>query len=138
VTRAAIAAALLIAGIAAAQEQTEAKPAQGFLDRWSDFAQGELMRIQATDPYGATFQLPKGYLKLAYRWESLHGDSRFDDTGHLGPVIPTLQFQAGGTPQLDVDFGVNGHGGSHVFQVGYGITDHVSWFAEIPYTYMSV
>jgi len=110
----------------------------GLGERWKTFVQGEIEHILAGDPYGSTFQLPKGYLKLAYKWSSLHGDSRYDGTGKLGPVIPPLLFQAGGQTQLNVDFGVAGHGGSHTFTVGYGILDTLGWFAEIPFNYMSV
>jgi hypothetical protein len=125
-------------------EQTSLTPAAphtekpGPWTRWTTFLKSEGERILATDPYGASFQLPKGYLKFGYKWASLHGDSRFDNDGHLGPVIPRLQFQVAGQTQLSVDFGVAGHGGSHTFDVGYGILDNLGWYATIPFNYMSV
>lgn len=120
----------------AAATQVEANP--GFLKRWNTFVRAEVDRIIASEPYGSTFQLPKGYLKIKYGWASLHGDSRYDGAGKLGPLIPRLEFNSAEQSELSIDLGVSGTGGSHTFQIGYGIEDNLGWFAEIPYSYMNL
>src|SRR5262245_4435347 len=68
-------------------------------ERWLKFVNAEAERIRADHPYGATFQLPRGWTKVGYRWASLRGNSRFDGTGKLGPVVPPLSFKLNNQPE---------------------------------------
>ncbi len=110
----------------------------GPVDRWVHFLKGEVVRLKHLDPYGATFQIPQGYLALGWNRVQLSLGGRFDENGDYGPVIKPLEFTLGDEKQLDVLLDAQGEGGGHTFRLGYGIIENVSGFIEVPFSFMDL
>ncbi len=106
--------------------------------RWENFLRGEVTRLRHLDPYGATFQIPPGYLAFGWNNVNLSLGGRYDENGDYGPVIKPLQFSLGGEKQLDVLLDPTGTGGGHTFRFSYGIIENVAGFVEVPFSYMDL
>lgn len=117
--------------------QAEAKPGEES-EGWTGFLDREFERIGAMDLYGVTSQLPQGYLSFKWDWGTIRAKNRYNNQRKLGPVMEPIAFTDDGNELINIDLGLNGHGGGHTFQLSYGITDPLDWYIEVPFTYMNV
>ncbi len=105
---------------------------------WTGFLDSEFEKIAGMDLYGVTSQLPKGYLSFKWDWGTIRAKNRYNNKRKLGPVMEPIAFTDEGNELINIDLGLNGHGGGHTFQLSYGLTDPLDWYIEIPFTYMNV
>jgi hypothetical protein len=121
---------------AEAEAEAEKKPKNAW-QRWTKFIDGELEKVGKMDLYGVTAQLPKGYLSVKWDYTQLKAGRRYNSNHDLGPAIAPIKLSLmdpSDTSSLDI--GLSGHGGGHVFQASYGITDSFDWYLELPFQYM--
>lgn len=125
--------------MAADNNPTEAAAEKGEEgEGWTDYLDREFERIIALDLYGVTAQLPQGYLSVKWDWGTIRAKNRYNNQRKLGPVMEPISFTDEGNELINIDLGLNGHGGGHTFQLSYGITDPLDWYIEVPFTYMNV
>lgn len=88
--------------------------------------------------WGNTTQLPAGVFKVRYEYNPASASTFYDRDGNEVPLLPELEFPntnaSGGTDTFFIQPRVKGHGAGHTFQFGYGITDPLDVFVELPFT----
>jgi hypothetical protein len=129
---------------------------RGAWGRYRDFWNQELTRLLAMDLWGATTQLPKGYLTVKYQFNYRKAAGRFDGDGKKVRMIPPITFGGilnEGQPNeinrpclaadysdclLAFDAGAEGFGGSHEVMVSYGVTGRLDWYVQVPMQFHTV
>lgn len=124
-------------GQAGLAKPVEAPPKNAW-QKWTRFIDSELGRVGDMDLYGVTAQLPKGYFSIKWDYSQLKAGRRYNSKHELGPAIAPISLSALGIGEGKLDLGLSGHGGGHVFQASYGITDALDWYFELPYQFMHV
>jgi len=106
--------------------------------RYLDMFDREMDYVGRADFWGAvTSHLPKGYLSVGYRFESVGAGGFFDGQGdRSGRLLDPLELDLGAAGGARLDFRAGGWARRHEIQVKYGILGNLDAFIDVPFIEM--
>ncbi len=109
------------------------KPSGGVYTTYFDRKLEELLSLPL---WGNTTQLPAGVFKIRYEYNPAKANTFFDGQGNEIPLLPPIELTDIPSPgdELTIQPDVQGKGAGHTLQFGYGITDPLDVFIELPFT----
>ena len=119
-----------------AKKSAEPEPSGNFYTNYFDRKLEELLSLPL---WGNTTQLPAGVFKIRYEVNPARADSFYNGDGDKEPLLPRIEVNDIPDPGdvLIIKPDVEGTGVGHTFQFGYGISDPVDVFVELPFTKIS-
>lgn len=119
-----------------ASGETELAPEpepEGLWDQYNALLERRVEQVTQRDDLWRNTLVPlKGMFLLNYKYKTVKTSKRFDDQGNAGPTLKPIDVFGG-----KLDFGLTGKGEAHTFQLYYGITDRVTFFAEQPFGHLT-
>ncbi len=124
----------------APREPAKSEP-RGFGGVYVAYFDKKLEELLSLPLWGSSTQLPAGVFKIRYEYNPATASTFYDRDGNEVPLLPELEFPntnaSGGTDTFFIQPRVKGKGAGHTFQFGYGISDPLDVFVELPFTVIS-